>query len=103
MGTSLKVFGLQKIVKDFAKRIHSRKDGKGKVIFINRTKPAESSWEDVIDQYVAMDCDDWVRDLRVRREDLWLRHGELKLHTTKLAAKRMRNDGGGGESPAKKS
>jgi NAD-dependent histone deacetylase SIR2 len=43
MGTSLKGFGLQKIVKDFAKQIHSRKDNKGRVIFINRTKPAESA------------------------------------------------------------
>jgi predicted acetyltransferase len=64
------VFGLQKIVKDFAKQIHSRKDGKGRVTFINRTKPAESVWEDVIDRYVAMERDDWVRDLRVRKQDL---------------------------------
>ena len=102
MGTSLKVFGLQKIVKDFAKQIHSRKDGKGKVIFINRTKPAESIWEDVIDQYVAMDCDDWVRDLRVRREDLWLRQGELDLKVSKPTAKRKRKDSGTSERPAKK-
>ena len=102
MGTSLKVFGLQKIVKDFAKQIHSRKDGKGKVIFVNRTKPAESVWEDVIDQYVAMDCDDWVRDLRVRREDLWLRQGELDLKVSKPTAKRKRKDSGTSERPAKK-
>jgi NAD-dependent SIR2 family protein deacetylase len=93
MGTSLKVFGLQKIVKDFAKQIHSRKDGKGKVIFVNRTKPAESVWEDVIDQYVAMDCDDWVRDLRGRREELWLRQGELNLKVAKSTTKRKRRDG----------
>jgi NAD-dependent SIR2 family protein deacetylase len=103
MGTSLKVFGLQKIVKDFAKQVHSRKDGKGKVIFINRTKPAESVWEDVIDQYVAMDCDDWVRDLRARREDLWLRQGELDLKVTKPSAKRKRKDSDTSDRPAKKS
>jgi NAD-dependent SIR2 family protein deacetylase len=102
MGTSLKVFGLQKIVKDFAKQVHSRKDGKGKVIFVNRTKPAESVWEDVIDQYVAMDCDDWVRDLRVRREDLWLRQGELDLKVTKPAAKRKRKQSEASGLPAKK-
>jgi NAD-dependent SIR2 family protein deacetylase len=103
MGTSLKVFGLQKIVKDFAKQIHSRKDGKGKVIFVNRTKPAESVWEDVIDQYVAMDCDDWVRDLRVRREDLWLRQGELDLKVTKPMVKRKRKDREASDRPTKKS
>ena len=83
MGTSLKVHGLQKIVREFAKRIHARKDGKGRVICVNRTKPAESIWENVIDDYVAMDCDDWVHDLRTRREDLWLRQGELGLEVTK--------------------
>src|SRR5271169_4550233 len=103
MGTSLKVFDLQKIVKDFAKQIHSRKNGKGKVIFVNRTKPAESVWEDVIDRYVAMECDDWVRDLRVRREDLWLRQGELDLKVTKPAAKRKRKDSETSDRPAKKS
>jgi NAD-dependent SIR2 family protein deacetylase len=103
MGTSLKVFGLQKIVKDFAKQVHSRKDGKGKVVFVNRTKPAESVWENVIDQYVAMDCDDWVRDLRVRREDLWLRQGELDLKVTKPTAKRKRKDSDTSDRPAKKS
>jgi NAD-dependent SIR2 family protein deacetylase len=71
MAISLKVFGLQKIVKDFAKQIHSQKDGKGRVTFINRTKPAESVWDDVIDQDIAMEYDDWVRDLRVRKQDLW--------------------------------
>jgi NAD-dependent SIR2 family protein deacetylase len=103
MGTSLKVFGLQKIVKDFAKQVHSRKDGKGKVVFVNRTKPAESVWEDVIDQYIAMDCDDWVRDLRVRREDLWLRQGELDLKVTKPTAKRKRKDIDASDRPTKKS
>jgi NAD-dependent SIR2 family protein deacetylase len=97
MGTSLKVHGLQKIVREFAKRIHSRKDGKGRVIFVNRTKPAESVWESVIDSYVAMDCDDWVRDLKMRREDLWLRQGELNLKVTKPTAKKRKStddDGG---------
>ena len=90
MGTSLRVFGLQKIVKEFAKAIHARKDGRGKVIFINRTRPADSVWYGIIDHYVAMNCDDWVRDLRIRREDLWLRQGELDLQVTKPAAQRKR-------------
>ncbi len=91
MGTSLKVHGLQKVVREFAKKIHARKDGKGRVVFINRTKPAESVWERVIDSYVAMDCDDWVRDLRTRREDLWLRQGELTLTVTKPTEKKRKS------------
>lgn len=92
MGTSLKVHGLQRIVREFAKKIHDRKDGKGRVIFVNRTKPAESVWENVIDSYVAMDCDDWVHDLRRRREDLFLRQGELSLKVTKPMAKKRKSE-----------
>ena len=85
MGTSLKVFGLQKIVREFAKAIHSQKTGKGWVIFVNRTRPAESVWEGIIDDFVAMDCDEWVEDLKKRRHDLWLRQGEIDLTVTKSA------------------
>jgi NAD-dependent SIR2 family protein deacetylase len=101
MGTSLKVHGLQKVVREFAKKIHARKDGKGKVICVNRTKPAESVWENVIDHYIAMDCDDWVRDLRTRREDLWLRQGELNLSVTKPSAKKRKSTDGT-EVPSKR-
>lgn len=91
MGTSLKVFGLQKIVREFAKAVHARKNGKGRVIFVNRTRPAESVWEGIIDDYVAMDCDDWVEDLKKRRHDLWLRQGEIDLTVVKSGTKRKRN------------
>ena len=107
MGTSLKVYGLQKIVREFAKAIHSLKNDKGKIIFINRTRPAESAWENVLDYYVSMDCDDWVGDLKVRRPDLWLRQGEIDLKITKpKATKRKRNsenaEGDSATRPAKK-
>jgi NAD-dependent SIR2 family protein deacetylase len=89
MGTSLKVFGLQKIIREFSKAVHAQK--KGKVIFINRTKPAESMWDNFIDYFVPMDCDEWVEDLKTRRSDIWLRQGELDLKVTKKAsAKRKR-------------
>lgn len=88
MGTSLKVFGLQKIIREFAKAVHATK--KGKVIFVNRTKPAESVWDSYIDYFVPMDCDDWVADLRVRRSDLWLRQGELGLNVTKPTSQKKR-------------
>lgn len=83
MGTSLKVFGLQKIVREFAKSVHAHKNGKGRVIFVNRTRPADSVWEGIIDDFVSMDCDDWVEDLRMRRSDLWLRQGEIDMTITK--------------------
>lgn len=102
MGTSLKVHGLQKVVREFAKRIHARKDGKGKVIFVNRTKPAESVWENVIDSYVAMDCDDWVVDLKRRRQDLWWRQGELDLKATKPATKKRKSPTDDSATPSKR-
>ena len=102
MGTSLKVHGLQKVVREFAKKIHARKDGKGKVIFVNRTKPAESVWENVIDSYVAMDCDDWVMDLKSRRHDLWWRQGELDLKTTKPTTKKRKSPTDDSPTPSKR-
>lgn len=68
MGTSLRVHGLKIMVREFAKAVHARG---GTVVFVNRTKPSESSWGDVIDYWVEMDCDQWVLDLKDRREDIW--------------------------------
>jgi Sir2 family len=75
MGTSLKVHGLKIMVKEFAKATHTKG---GKVIFVNRTKPPESTWGDVIDYWVEWDCDEWVLDLRRRRADIWLPQGAVK-------------------------
>ncbi|OCT53360.1 hypothetical protein CLCR_09936 [Cladophialophora carrionii] len=107
MGTSLKVFGLQKIVREFAKAVHSHKNDKGRVIFINRTRPAESVWEGIIDDFVAMDCDDWVDDLKKRRHDLWLRQGEIDMTVTKSAQpkrkrKSIEDEGAKENKPCKK-
>lgn len=65
MGTSLKVHGLKILVKEFAKAVHSRK---GKVIFVNLSRPAESAWKEVIDYWVEMDCDTWARDKFVKKQ-----------------------------------
>ncbi|KIJ66332.1 hypothetical protein HYDPIDRAFT_26692 [Hydnomerulius pinastri MD-312] len=71
MGTSLKVHGLKKLVKDFAKAVHasaststtgtprSAKAWQGKVVFVNKTPPG-SEWSDVIDYHVAGETDRWV-------------------------------------------
>jgi NAD-dependent SIR2 family protein deacetylase len=68
MGTSLKVHGLKIMVREFSKAVHSKG---GKVVFVNRTKPSESVWGDVIDYWVEWDCDEWVVDLKERRSDIW--------------------------------
>lgn len=75
MGTSLKVHGLKTVVREFAKAVHNKKDGK--VIFINFTKPAESVWADIIDFWVQMDCDAWVQDLKKKKPVIWLPPGSF--------------------------
>lgn len=68
MGTSLKVHGLRKLVKEFAKTVHASapsaststtKSWTGKVIFVNRTPPA-AEWADIIDYHVSGETDIWV-------------------------------------------
>ncbi|THH19042.1 hypothetical protein EW146_g2049 [Bondarzewia mesenterica] len=73
MGTSLKVHGFKKLVKDFAKAVHAnaptaadRTSAKsvartlaGKVIFVNKTAPG-SEWNGIIDYHVDGETDAWV-------------------------------------------
>lgn len=72
LGTSLRVHGLKVMVREFAKAVHGKG---GKVVFVNRTRPPESIWGDVIDFWVEWDCDAWIVDLKERRKDIWLPHG----------------------------
>lgn len=68
LGTSLRVHGLKVMVREFAKAVHTRG---GKVVFVNFTKPPESSWGDVIDYWIEWDCDAWVADLQDKIPKLW--------------------------------
>lgn len=68
LGTSLRVHGLKVMVREFAKAVHTKG---GKVVFVNFTKPPESSWGDVIDYWIEWDCDAWVADLQDKIPKLW--------------------------------
>jgi NAD+-dependent protein deacetylase SIR2 len=65
MGTSLKVHGLRKLVKEFAKSVHESPSpthvggSTGKVIFVNRTAPS-GEWAGIIDYHVEGETDQWV-------------------------------------------
>ncbi|KAJ6520037.1 DHS-like NAD/FAD-binding domain-containing protein [Mycena sanguinolenta] len=67
MGTSLKVHGLKKLVKEFAKTVHAlapsspakTKKWLGKVVFVNRTPPG-AEWAGIIDYHIAGETDAWV-------------------------------------------
>ena len=87
MGTSLHVQGVKTLVKEFAKCVHARPKAKGKVIFVNLSKPSDSIWKDSIDYWVSMDCDAWIGTLRRHRPDIWHIQTELEAHITKRIAK----------------
>lgn len=63
MGTSLKVHGLKRLVKDFARVVHEKK---GVVVFVNATAPSKE-WEGVIDYHIEGQTDAWVE----RFEEDW--------------------------------
>jgi hypothetical protein len=79
LGTSLKVHGLKVLVKEFAKAVHAKSGGKGKVIFVNDTAPADSVWKKTIDYWVSMDCDEWVASVKKCRPELWEVEEALEL------------------------
>jgi len=65
MGTSLKVHGLKKLVKDFARVVHSASSSRPssskkpfKVLFVNKTVPA-AEWSDIIDYHISGETDRW--------------------------------------------
>ncbi|KAI3391601.1 hypothetical protein diail_7059 [Diaporthe ilicicola] len=89
MGTSLKVHGLKTVVKEFAKAIHNKKDGK--VIFVNYTKPADSVWADTIDFWVQMDCDAWVHDLKEKKPIIWSPPGTIDDESRSSKRRRRTN------------
>ncbi|KAK2614120.1 hypothetical protein N8I77_000974 [Diaporthe amygdali] len=89
MGTSLKVHGLKTVVKEFAKAIHNKKDGK--VIFVNYTKPADSVWADTIDFWVEMDCDAWVHDLKEKKPIIWSPPGTIDDESRSTKRRRRTN------------
>ena len=76
MGTSLKVHGLKKVVRAFAKAVHARN---GMVVFVNATPPSKE-WEGVIDYHVEGDTDIWVE--RVEEEWRRIRPQDWETQTT---------------------
>jgi NAD-dependent SIR2 family protein deacetylase len=77
MGTSLKVSGVRHLVQEFAKTVHRHQSGR--VIFVNRTPPASSVWDGYIDDFIMMDCDEWVSDLQRREGHLASQQSESSI------------------------
>jgi NAD-dependent histone deacetylase SIR2 len=85
-GTSLKVHGIKKLVKDFAKTVHANK---GLVIFINKGQLPKSEWSSVVDYWVEGDCDAWVHDLKSRIPHLWMKQQVLPIMTVIKSPKKI--------------
>ena len=61
IGTSLKILGLKKMVKDFAKI--ARTSSKSLILYINKTASRSKEWESVFDYELIGDCDNWCQIL----------------------------------------
>ncbi|KAJ7225258.1 DHS-like NAD/FAD-binding domain-containing protein [Mycena pura] len=91
MGTSLKVHGLKKLVKEFAKSVHSAappspaktRKWSGKVVFVNRTPPA-AEWAGIIDYHVVAETDAWVG--KVLEDWKKLRPADWEIQQTLVAS-----------------
>lgn len=94
MGTSLKVHGLRKLVKEFASAVHAPTTSPRhasskthhKVIFVNKTAPS-SEWNGIIDYHIQGPTDDWVH--RVLEDWKKARPADWQIQTT-LADTSMR-------------
>ncbi|SCU94197.1 LADA_0G07162g1_1 [Lachancea dasiensis] len=68
MGTSLKVDGVKKLVRNVSKQVHERG---GLVILINKTSIGDCNWHGIIDYQILSDCDAWVDHLQGSIPDLF--------------------------------
>ncbi|KAL6298694.1 DHS-like NAD/FAD-binding domain-containing protein [Sparassis latifolia] len=101
MGTSLKVHGFKKLVKDFARAVHdsapsssssspqNAKSMAGKVIFVNKTAPG-SEWNGIIDYHVEGEADRWVN--KVVEDWKKMRPSDWEIQKTLVATEEV--DGG---------
>lgn len=59
IGTSLKILGLKRMVKDFAKI--ARTNSKSLILYINKTASRGKEWESIFDYELIGDCDSWCQ------------------------------------------
>lgn len=65
MGTSLKISGLKKMIKDFAKSMKSRPGGENSlVVYVNKTACSRAEWQGVFDYELIGECDQWINFLQ---------------------------------------
>ena len=84
-GTSLKVVGIQKLVRQAAKSVKAKG---GVVIFVNKTEVGTNSWKDVIDYHIEADCDEWVTNLKTRIPDFFAIQTSIKKFAMPAGSKK---------------
>ncbi|CAB4256307.1 similar to Saccharomyces cerevisiae YOR025W HST3 Member of the Sir2 family of NAD(+)-dependent protein deacetylases [Maudiozyma barnettii] len=88
MGTSLKVDGVKKVVKQMSKQVHERG---GLVILVNKSSVGDSTWNGCIDYQIWEDCDEWVTFLNNQEPDFFKSQKEVnKLRQLKREASELR-------------
>lgn len=88
MGTSLRVDGVKRLVRQISRQVHERG---GIVILINKTTIGDSSWNGVIDYQILCDCDDWVTYLETQIPDFFHTQKQVdKLRQLKREASDLR-------------
>lgn len=88
MGTSLKVDGVKRVVRQISKQVHERG---GIVILVNKTTIGDSSWHGVIDYQIMCDCDEWVTYLETTIPDFFKTQEQIdKLRQLKREASDLR-------------
>ncbi|CED84575.1 Sirtuin 5 and related class III sirtuins (SIR2 family) [Phaffia rhodozyma] len=110
LGTSLKVHGLKRLVKELSRSIHSLPvtkarphGGKGRVVFVNKTEPQGAEWKGVFDYWVKGDCDAFVskveEEWRTVKKSDWERQETLTGLGAKIVKNVDKKEGVKGEKP----
>lgn len=88
-GTSLKVLGIKRLVKDLATAVHS---GGGITVFVNKTKISKSEWNKVFDYQVLGDSDTWVNALKKNIPSLFQVQTKIKVEKKRKSTNTEHNE-----------
>ncbi|CAG8559192.1 23834_t:CDS:2, partial [Racocetra persica] len=80
MGTSLRIFGVKALIKDFASAVHGRN---GYVILVNDTDVVTKEWKGIIDCQIEGTCDEWVKFVDVELSNV------ERMRTMKLLKRKI--------------
>lgn len=64
MGTSLKIAGLKRMIKEFATAMRKRQPEDSLIVFVNKTPASRSEWQNVFDYELVGGCDEILTALK---------------------------------------